>query len=142
MSSTAYVAVLATSKTLRRLVLSSGAILLVSGLACIASLPLDLAGRLVLVVVWVYVTGREIRVHRRAYMTFRYMSIDPHGNVSLYGHGGGATAANISAGSVLLQKLGWLRLRTLDGRCFGELMAGNCRKNKDWRRLQVIWRHL
>lgn len=142
MSSTGFAAVLQASSSLRKLVLASGVLLLLLGVVCIALVPVDLAARALLSAGWVFIAGKELCVLRRAYMTFRYMHIGQSGTVVLFRRSGGTVAAEILPGSMLLQKVGWLRLRTVDGRRFAELIVGNCRKNKDWRRLQVIWRHL
>ncbi len=66
----------------------------------------------------------------------------------LYGDGaievvaadGGLSLASLASGSVLLPGVAWLRIRAAGGRAWGELIAGNPRKNKDWRRLCVILR--
>jgi hypothetical protein len=50
------------------------------------------------------------------------------------------------SGGVLLSELGWIRLSVVlpDGRklVLGEFVRGNARESADWRRLQVIWRHI
>jgi len=47
---------------------------------------------------------------------------------------------------VLLRKVGWIRLsfELPTGRklILGELLRGDGRRGEDWRRLQVIWRHI
>jgi hypothetical protein len=123
-------------------VLASGLLLLLLGGVCIALVPVDLAVRGLLSAGWAFVVGRELCVLRCAYVTFRYISVGHRGTVWLYRQSGVAVAAEILPGSMLLTRVGWLRLRTMDGRRFAELLVGNCRKSKDWRRLQVIWRHL
>jgi len=52
------------------------------------------------------------------------------------------SGASIEAGSVVLWHFAWLRFRTENGRRHVELMRRKTAQNKDWRRLQVIWRHL
>jgi len=50
--------------------------------------------------------------------------------------------ASLMTGSVLLRKLGWVRLKDESGRVFVELVRGDARLSHDWRRFQVIWRHI
>lgn len=64
------------------------------------------------------------------------------GAVEVVGQDGGWRAATLQNGSVVLSEFAWLRIETCDGRKVVELLRGNCRKNKEWRRLQMIWRHL
>jgi hypothetical protein len=51
-------------------------------------------------------------------------------------------AATIGPGCIVLTHLAWLRLRLADGRRYRALLRGEARESKQWRRLQVIWRHL
>ena len=48
----------------------------------------------------------------------------------------------LQTGSVVLQNLAWLRLQADSGDNFVELLRGNARQSHQWRRLQVIWRHI
>ncbi len=50
--------------------------------------------------------------------------------------------ATLQTGSVLLRNYVWLRLRGANGRLYSELIRGDARKSQDWRRLQLIWRHI
>jgi hypothetical protein len=41
---------------------------------------------------------------------------------------------------MLLDGIGWLRLRFADGRRYGEFVSRHAAGSSDWRRLQLIWR--
>ncbi len=142
MSSIGFAAEIRTSNTLRRLVIASGWLLLPVGLACVGALPLPLVMKMILGAGWAALVLAEVRGLRFAYMKYRYIRVYHDGSASLSAGTGTAVAARILPGSMLLRSIGWLRLQALDGSKSGELVAGNCRKNKGWRRLHVIWRHL
>ncbi len=141
-SSNAFEAGIRTSETLRTLVVASGWSLLVAGLVCVTGLPLLPLQRIAVGVVWLVLVAREIRRLQCAYIRYRYIRVFHDGSVSLMSARGTAVAARILPGSMLLRGIGWLRLKSADGARCSELVCGNCRKNKGWRRLQVIWRHL
>ena len=44
-------------------------------------------------------------------------------------------------GSVVLDRVAWLRLRFADGLRYGELVTGRSCDDQQWRRLLVVWRH-
>ncbi len=141
-SSSAFEAGIGTSETLRSLVIASGCVLLVAGLVCVTGLPLSPRQRIAVGVVWLLLVAREVRLTRCAYIRYRYIRVFHDGSVSLLSANGTALAARILPGSMLLRSFGWLRFEAADGTRSSELVYGNCRKNKGWRRLHVIWRHL
>ena len=56
--------------------------------------------------------------------------------------GGEWRTASLLSGSLVLPGVAWLRISVGTGPAYGELLTGNPRKNEDWRRLLVIWRHI
>jgi len=50
--------------------------------------------------------------------------------------------ARLLPGSMLLRRVGWIRWDDGCGRQYAELLRGRSRESDDWRRLQVIWRHI
>jgi hypothetical protein len=64
------------------------------------------------------------------------------GGLSLLDPDGNWQAARLLPGSVVLRKVAWIRCKTEQGHHCAELIRGNCRESKDWRRLHVIWRHI
>lgn len=142
MSSNVYAAGLPTSNTLRRIVIATGIAAALAGTFCIVTLPFAPAYVAVLALAWGLIAVREISRLRRAYATFCRIRIVEGGAVTLRGIARTPVAARLLPGSVVLRRVGWLRLEAANGLRYGELIAGNSRKNKDWRRFQVIWRHL
>ena len=142
MSSSVFVAEIRTSSALRCAVVTSGLLLTAVAVVCSAWLPVTTVGKGLLVATSAGFGIREIAGLRRAYMSYRYIRVWPGGSVELISASGTAIAAELLPGSVLLARLGWLRLRSMSGRRFAELVNGDARRSKDWRRLHVIWRHL
>ncbi len=64
------------------------------------------------------------------------------GSLRVFGANGGWYTARLATGTVVLRRYAWIRCRMEPGRYCAELLRGNCRKSDDWRRLQVIWRHI
>ncbi len=142
MSSGEFAARLRASYSLRYLVLASGALFTLAGLLVIVTWPIDPGWRVVLAATWSAFGSWELAQLRRVYMTYGYIEVGSDGSVRLAGNDHTTVVAELLPGSVLLGHVGWLLLKTPDGSRSAELMYGNPRKNKDWRRLQVIWRHL
>ena len=141
MSSFKFAARLRVSRALRQLVLASGGFLTLSGIAMILTWPVDAGWRMLLALAWGVCGCWKLAQLRRAYMSYGYIEVGTGDMVRLHGEQDATVAAELLPGSVLLEHLGWLRLRTPAGVRIAELVYGNPRKNKDWRRLQVIWRH-
>ena len=142
MSSVRYAARLPVSQALRKIVLASGGLLTASGIPIIFSWPIDAGWRITLAIAWGAFGCWELVALRRAYMTYGYIEVGIGCTITLSGESHATVTAELLPGSVLLEHVGWLVLKTSDGAKVAELMYGNPRKNKDWRRLQVLWRHL
>jgi len=127
---------------LRALVLACGAGCGTLGLIVIATLPWPACLRALLGILWWAAMGHELGVHLTSYARVRALGLDDAGNARLHVRDDGWQPATVAAGSVVLTGVAWLRIRAADGRVCAELLAGNCRENGNWRRLQVIWRHL
>ena len=130
------------SSRLRRVVLLSGLLLGVAGFVMILFLPVHPAARIVGCTVWAACCWREQTRFRRAYRRVLRFRMNCDGDVQVLDRNGKWLTARLLSGSVLLRRLGWMRLRTEDGHVFAELLRGRCRHNAAWRRLQVIWRHV
>jgi hypothetical protein len=46
----------------------------------------------------------------------------------------------IMSGSLVLERLAWLRLKLPDGLIYGELLHGDPASCQQWRHLQILWR--
>ena len=112
------------------------------GVVVILQLPIDLWVRLAACAIWVVTSVIEHRRIRRGWAECRGLRFDAEGEIASLGVDGKWRPAQCESGSVLLGKVGWIRLRDQRGAVFGELLTGDARESPDWRRLQVIWRHV
>jgi hypothetical protein len=141
-SSTAYFAEITPEPFLRRIVFWSGVTLAATACLIILSLPVAAWLRLAGCGLWAAMAGRELRQLQRAWRACRRLRFRAGGDIELLEADGQWHAASLEAGSVLLRKAGWIRLRNRCGDRYGELLHGDARSSADWRRLQVIWRHV
>lgn len=136
----AYSATIRPDARLRALVFASGIALTVAGALAVISLPVDPALRLAMAAAWTAFTVLTlVRQHRRALSVHAYR-LYADGSLDLLDVDG-ARSGRLLAGSVVCEHVGWLRVGSPDGCVWAELVRGNPRKNKEWRRLQVIFRH-
>jgi len=141
-SSTAYFAEITPEPFLRRIVLWSGVTLALAACLIILGLPVAAWLRLAGCGLWAAMAARELRQLRRAWRACRRLRFLAGGAIELLEADGQWHAASLESGSVLLRKTGWIRLRNRRGGRHGELLRGDARSSPDWRRLQVIWRHV
>lgn len=141
MSSTAYSTELRPDRRLRRAVQISGLVATILGLVVILSMPVDGRWRAGVSLAWLLFGLRELRTIRVAYSRYCRIRIDAVGDIDLETTSGDRHAGRLLPGSVVLPGLAWLRLAAADGPVFGEFLLRNAQENKQWRRLQVIWRH-
>ena len=142
MSSSKYSAELRPDPLLRRLVLVSGTGLAVLGVALILSLPLHAAALIAGCVGWLLVCARELVSAGQGFSYCRRLRIAVDGEILLLDPDGVWQPARLLSGSAVLRRVGWILFETIEGRQFAELVRGRCRESDDWRRLQVIWRHI
>jgi len=126
---------------LRCTVLLTGALAAVLGLVMILTMPLDFGLLLSTGLLWSLITLRELLHARDAYLRYCLLRLDSTGKVTLIAANGDSQAATLLAGSIVLDRVAWLRIESLDGLRCAELMRGNSREDHQWRRLQVVWRH-
>jgi hypothetical protein len=127
---------------LRRIVLCSGGSLAACGLIVVASLPWSPALLIAIGAAWAGRSGWELLRLCRAWTDCLGLRLAADGGAKTLGADGRWRPAGVLNGSVLLRRWGWVRLRTESGTVFAEPLRGSCRKSHDWRRLQVIWRHV
>jgi hypothetical protein len=123
-------------------VLCSGAVLGVLGLIAVLTLPLPVAWRAIAATAWTAAVALELARLHRAWQGCRGVRLRADGSASALGRDGRWQPVTLLADGVLLRRWGWIRLRTASGRVFAEPVRGACRNSHDWRRLQVIWRHV
>jgi hypothetical protein len=112
------------------------------GIVAVLTLPWPAAVRGALAVAWAIGVARELDRLRHAWRDCRGLRLRADGSASALGRDGRWQPVTLLADGVLLRHWGWIRLRTATGRVFAEPLRGACRKSHDWRRLQVIWRHV
>ncbi len=142
MSSITYSAELRPDAVLRRIVLLSGSIFGVAGVVLILTLPLPAAALISGSGAWLVSCVWELVKTRRGYVLCRRLRVSANGDILQLDPDGVWHAARLLSGSVLLSRIGWIRLENTRGQKYAELVRGECRESDDWRRLQVIWRHI
>ena len=142
MSSNAYYAELKPDRALRRLVLCSGVALGVAGSLACASLPLPSALQPLAGLAWGAGAMFELARLRCAWANCTALRVRADGSAAVCGADGHWQPAVLLGGGILLRRSGWLRLRGGTGQVWAEPLRGACRSSHDWRRLQVIWRHV
>jgi len=141
-SSTAYFAEIHPEPLLRRVVLWSGVLLVAAGVLVILILPAPIWARLTMSVGWLAVAAHDLRLICRGWDDCEKLRFASDGSIAVLGADQQWHPGEWISGGVLLQRLGWIRLRNHNGVVFGELLRGDARVNPHWRRLQVIWRHV
>ncbi len=142
MSSTSYSANLTPDPRLRTTVLCSGRALFGIGLAVILSLPLSTLIRSLVSLSWLamaFVQTRDLRLGFESTMSIR---LHEDGSVEVRDTHRQWLPGSLLTGSIVLARLAFLRIQLDNGRQIVELLRGDARKSHDWRRLQVIWRHV
>ncbi len=141
MSSNIYSAQITADKRLRAVVLFVGLALALLGAIMIAWLPTSVVVRALGLIGWFFWSGRELLTYWRVYARWSGLRVAADGTVEVQG-GGRHCAARVLPGSLVLDELAWLRIRADNGDQWGELIAGDHRESEEWRRFQVIFRHL
>jgi len=141
-SSSTYSADLNPDPALRRVVLLSGAGFCAIGVSLILAMPLHPAVLIAGSGGWLALCARELIMTVRGYALCCRLRMLVGGELLLLDPLGNWQRARLLPGSVLLRRIGWIRLETGIGHRGAELVRGSCRESDDWRRLQVIWRHI
>ena len=142
MSSTRYSAALMPDPKLRRLVLGIGALTSLWGIVAIWAMGIPWSARTALAVSWGLVSSRNLVLIAQRYKACCRIQLDASGQLQVFGADGRCTIATLEPGSVVLQWAAWLRFRTGEGMCHAELLGRKSAGGHEWRRFQVIWRHL
>jgi hypothetical protein len=142
MSSNLYSATLTPDPWLRIVVLTSGRLLQAAGIAIVLTLPLAIEFRVLGLLLWVALSVAELRRCERAYDCCSCIRLRCDGSVEVRNGDDEWLPGSLATGSLVLASHGWLRIRLDDGSEIDELLRGDARRSHDWRRLQVIWRHI
>ena len=142
MSSTGYSAEIHPEPGMRMLVLASGLLLGVLGFVMLSLVDAAVDQRVILGLAWLFLMARELWRHGLAYSRNGILRISAGGRTEVQVPGGDWRPAELCSGSIVLSRLAWLRVSTADGARYAELLRGLSRESEDWRRFQVIWRHI
>ena len=112
------------------------------GLLVIISLPIGDFLCAAASLIWLLFGSAEMLLISSVHNRFGRILLRCDGSVQLHDRSGQWQAATIQSGTVVLPRLAWLRLKTANGRRYRELVCGKSSESEQWRRLQVIWRHL
>ena len=92
--------------------------------------------------VWLGLCGHEWVALWRGYTRSRGLRIAAGGHVERECRDGSWQPARLCAGSIVLPRVAWLRIDPPNMSPYAEPLRGDCSESEDWRRLQVIWRHV
>lgn len=142
MSSSTYSSCLKPDPWLRLFVDVSAQLLTAAGIAVSLTMSLDALPRLGLALACLALGRFELQRLRRGQKACTEIRLMDDGSASILDGLDTWVTASLESGSIVLNELAWLRFRTSDGVMVTELLAGDARRCPDWRRLQVIWRHI
>lgn len=127
---------------MRRAVIGAGLAAAAGGLVVIAGLPFGVHWRGLLMLAWALLLGRDLWRIAAGFSHCARIRVEPGGTLLVYDADECCSLATLQPGSIVLGRAAWLRFQDSDGRRHVELLRRKTVQNKDWRRLQVIWRHL
>ncbi len=142
MSSNSYWSCLTPDPELRLLVDVAAQLLIAAGVAIVLTMSIGVLPRFGAALACLGLGRYELRRLRRGFRLCREIRLANDGSALLLDEDGQWVAASLRPGSLVLSRLAWLRLRTAHGVLVTELIVANARAGQDWRRLQVIWRHI
>jgi hypothetical protein len=141
MSSARFETVLTPEPRLRQCLLVFGGLAMITGFMLIVLMPLAPVWRILLAAGWVGESLRELRGFARGARRLCLIRLDADGNITAIGPDGRFEHLALLSGSMVLSRLGWLRVQFPDGSRYGELLRGDPARDLEWQRLQLIWRH-
>ena len=113
-----------------------------AGLALLLLLAVTTALKGVLAITWIGLCGYEWLAFWRGYAVGGKLRIAAGGLAERQRRDGTWEPSSLCAGSVVLPRVAWLRIAPRHGRPYAELVGAGNQGSEDWRRLQVIWRHI
>jgi hypothetical protein len=141
MSSSTYSAEIRSTKCLRRVVLITASLMVLLGIGVIVLIPVAKTVAGVAGFAWICWSCAEVLTYWRIYRRWLGFRVAAGGETQVFGRGE-CCSAKVMPGSVILSEVAWVRLQAENGDVWGELVAGSHRESEEWRRFQVIFRHL
>ncbi len=108
----------------------------------ILMLPVTFPWRVAGAVGWTLGNAIRLLAIYQGYRRCQRIRIDHTGHVVVVAPDGCCVQATLLSGSLVLANVAWLRIESATGRRYFEPLRGRARQSVQWRRLQVIWRHL
>lgn len=142
MSSNSYWSCLTPDPDLRLVVDVAAQLLIAASIALVLTMSLGVLPRFGAALACLGLGRFELLRLRRGFRCCREIRLASDGSALLRDEDGRWVVASLRSGSLVLPRLAWLRLRTVSGVLVTELVCGDSRTGQDWRRLQVIWRHI
>ena len=122
--------------------LATGAGALCCGALAVAALPIGTLAKALAIATWAALGSRDLWLIASGNKRCRRIRLHYDGSIEAWSRDARCVAATLRTGSIVLPVIAWLRLEFEDGGHVGLLLRRKAAKNKDWRRLQVIWRHI
>lgn len=126
----------------RRCVLASAVMLASAGSLLLLQLPVAWPLRMLAGFACWTLSGLELWRTWRRYRSVAAFRLHADGSVDIEAPDGRCRAGEIAPGTVSLTNLAWFRCRGANGRAYAELIVRNTQERDDWRRFQVICRHV
>ena len=122
--------------------LLTGALSFLGGLAFLPLLAVSGPVKALLAAGWSALCGFQWLGLRQGYAASGVLRVAAGGLVERQSPDGSWQPARLCAGSVVLARIAWLRIDGPGLRPYAELVGARSQPSEDWRRLQVIWRHI
>ena len=142
MSSIAFVAELKPDSQLRRWFFSSALLLCGVGIWTVSNLAISAELRWLGGAAWAFAVLARGGLMLAAQLRYPIIRIHADGSVLLQNADGDWCSATMSGNCVILADFAWLDLLLADNARYSVLVRGKSRESQQWRRLQVIWRHM
>jgi hypothetical protein len=123
-------------------VIGSGAVFFVTGLVIVAALPVAAPWKWALALGFSALSGAELAILLKAYRECVRLTLHADGSVEIEAADGGRREARLLPGSVVLRRWAWLRIQSPAAPAWAEPLSPGAQDREQWRRFQVICRHL
>lgn len=137
-----YSATLRAEPKLRRLVLASGVAFAITGIAVAMALPGGIGVAASAAAAWSLWASAELGLAWRCYRSSRAFTLSPNGGLEVELADGSRQVGRLAPGSVRLARRAWLRICLPGRRPWGEPLSQVGQDREQWRRFQVICRHI